>query len=189
MHHSDNMNYCNRSMNSDGTQSTDMEEIESLYVIYDADGTRTGELMYIVKKILGIAHCAACDITHGPRQEKPEFTRMKVTAWSIPLYNIHRNEMDEKMKDAVQGVFPCVVARTVHQGDMIIMKPDQLEECSGDVAAFHKAVNQSIIDIGLTVPQPNMNSLQACPLSSIQRNHRERLSDQDNEETVIHALT
>lgn len=187
MYQTDKITYYNRSVTSEETQSsTDMEEIESLHVIYDADGTRTGELMYILKKVLGIAHCAACDITHGPRQEKPEFTRMKVTAWSVPLYNIHRNEMDDKMKNAVQGVFPCVVARTVHQGDIIVMKPDQLDECSGNVAAFHKAVNQSIIDIGLTVPEPNRNSLQVCPLPiSFQRNQQEELSDDDNDDAVV----
>ena len=58
--------------------------IRSLHVIYDADGSITGELVYMAKKLLGLAHCAACEITHGPRAENPEFTALKRGRWRVP---------------------------------------------------------------------------------------------------------
>lgn len=41
--------------------------------VYDADGGLLGELAYLTGRILGIAHCALCEITHGPAGEKPAF--------------------------------------------------------------------------------------------------------------------
>ena len=43
--------------------------------VYDADGGLLGELAYLTGRILGIAHCALCDITlnhlQGWLQETP----------------------------------------------------------------------------------------------------------------------
>lgn len=114
----------------------------SLHVIYDADGTLAGELLYMAKKALGLAHCAACDITHGPRREKPEFTALKTTTgWTVPLLNIHRDEMDETMRACVNGVLPCVVART-DAGDSLLVRPNELEECAGSVDSFVYIVDE-----------------------------------------------
>lgn len=128
-----------------------MQTVSSLHVIYDADGTRTGELIYLVKKLLGIAHCAACDITHGPRKEKPEFTHLKTSAWSVPLFNIHRDEMDEDMNACVRGVLPCVVARTPDE-DVLLVRPDELELCGGEVLSFEEAVNSAAERADLILP-------------------------------------
>lgn len=125
--------------------------VESLYVIYDADGTRTGELIYMAKKLLGVAHCAACDITHGPRREKPEFTELKET-WPVPVYNIHRDEMDSHMCAAVDNVLPCVVART-QRADVRVMAPEQLESCAGDVVQFARRVTECVHAAELAMPE------------------------------------
>lgn len=94
------------------SSSRDREQVQQLFVVYDADGTTAGEILYLIKKLLGLGHCAACDITHGPRREKPEFTVLKTAGWEVPLVNIHRNEMDRPLTRAVNGKLPCVVART-----------------------------------------------------------------------------
>lgn len=133
-------------------------QVSSLYVIYDADGTRTGELIYIAKKLLGLAHCAACDITHGPRREKPEFTELKLT-WPVPVHNIHRDEMDIAMETAVLGVLPCVVART-HTADFVVMRPDELELCAGDVVSFAKRVRACVERADLRMPEKRVDVCQ-----------------------------
>ena len=127
------------------------DTIDALYVIYDADGTPTGELIYMVKKLLGIAHCAACDITHGPRREKPEFTHLKASAWAVPLHNIHRDEMDLEMKQSVAGVLPCVVAK-LPEDHHILLGPQELEMCGGDVRLFENAVNEAAMGASLYLP-------------------------------------
>lgn len=117
--------------------------VRSLHVIYDADGTPTGELVYVVKKVLGLAHCAACDITHGPRHEKPEFTALKSSGWTVPLENIHRDEMDDNMRQHVADQLPCVVART-DATDIVIVGPQELDSCAGDVIRFQNTVDSAL---------------------------------------------
>lgn len=124
-------------------------QVLSLYVIYDADGTLTGELVYLAKKMLRLAHCAACEITHGPRGEKPEFTALKSsTGWTVPLLNIHRDEMDETLRACVRRTLPAVVART-DAGDCLLVPPHQLAECAGSVDSFVYVVEQRAEQLGL----------------------------------------
>ncbi|PXF49234.1 hypothetical protein BWQ96_01023 [Gracilariopsis chorda] len=126
--------------------------VQSLHIIYDADGTIAGEVVYMLKKMLGIAHCAACDITHGPRREKPEFTRLK-SAWKAPLYNIHRDEMDSRMARTTNGRLPCVVART-EQYDVVLVDAPDLERCHGDVISFQNVVDDALDEACLGI-QPS----------------------------------
>lgn len=135
--------------------------VQSLHIIYDADGTITGELVYMLKKMLGIAHCAACDITHGPRKEKPEFTRLK-SAWHAPLYNIHRDEMDSRMARATAGRLPCVVART-EQHDVVLVDAPELERCQGDVASFQNVVDHALNNASLRIEPSSSSSSPMLP--------------------------
>lgn len=154
------------------------QRVLSLHVIYDADGSLTGELVYMAKKLLGIAHCAACDITHGPRREKPEFTQLKAVGWNVPFHNIHRDEMDEAMREAVAGVLPCVVARTEGK-DVLVVGPKQLDECQGDIALFEAAVNIGISRTGLLSPVND----QSCEVPKLRasENWNEIERDDDSE--------
>ena len=163
----------------------DSEQVHELYVIYDADGTITGEIIYITKKLLGLAHCAACEITHGRRREKPEFTELKMEGWAVPLRNIHRDEMDAGLKRAVNGVLPCVVARTDYR-DVVLLGPSELESCRGEVLCFQKIVNEALRKYGLRTPKreravcvPSSFANQACSRDSVQDNGSESDSLQD----------
>lgn len=140
---------CFRTMNTQSTSAG--HQVLSLYVIYDADSTLTGEILYFAKKALGIGHCAACDITHGPRGEKPEFSALKSTyGWTIPLLNIHRDQMDETMRACVRRVLPAVVART-DTGDCLLVNPHELAECAGSVDGFIYVVEQRAEQMGLVL--------------------------------------
>lgn len=126
-------------------------QVLSLYVIYNADSTLTGEILYLAKKALGFGHCAACDITHGPRGEKPEFSALKSTfGWTIPLLNIHRDQMDETLRACVHRVLPAVVART-DAGDCLLVDPHELAECAGSVDGFVYVVEQRAKQMGLVL--------------------------------------
>eukprot|EP00177_Eucheuma_denticulatum_P007983 GFKZ01014543.1.p2 GENE.GFKZ01014543.1~~GFKZ01014543.1.p2 ORF type:complete len:157 (+),score=16.97 GFKZ01014543.1:181-651(+) len=127
--------------------------ISSLHVIYNADGTLAGEVIYHIKKLLGIGHCAACDITHGPHAEKPEFSALKKTM-PVAVYNIHRDEMDDGMRQAADGELPCVVARLVGGGDDVrVMGRGELEECEGKVGWFERRIRECVEGMGLDMGQ------------------------------------
>lgn len=133
-----------------GAQPTGPEVVRELFVVYDADGTRTGELIYMTKKLLGLGHCAACDITHGPRREKPAFTALK-PAWGVPLSNIHRDEMDAPLTAAVAARLPCVAARTDTR-DILLLGNESLETCDGDVLRFRDLVDLALRVHNLAAP-------------------------------------
>lgn len=145
---------------------TSLERISALYVVYDADGTHIGELMYMIRKALGIAHCSACDITHGPREEKPEFTRLKLSGWNVPMLNIHRDEMDDQLRQSVGSILPVVAARTESGRDVLLLGPDQLDECYGSVASLEAGINAALAGYSLTTPPFPATALGRQPPSS-----------------------
>jgi hypothetical protein len=126
--------------------------VTALYIVYDADGTRAGELLYMLRKAMGIAHCAACDITHGPRVEKPEFTALKSTGWSVPMHNIHRDEMHAALAASVGATLPVVAAATDDGGYVVLLNPRQLDDCEGMVPVLERSVNAALAGAGLFLP-------------------------------------
>lgn len=126
--------------------------VRALYIVYDADGTRTGEAMYMLRKFLGIAHCAACDITHGPRVEKPEFTELKTAGWNVPVRNIHRDEMSAPLAHSVGASLPVVAAEIDDGGFVVLLGPRQLDDCEGRVPVLERSVNAALAGAGLHVP-------------------------------------
>lgn len=138
------------------TSSTgENREISELVMVYDADGSLSGELIYITKKLLGFGHCAACTISHGSRKEKPEFSELKQNGWGVPLRNIHRDEMDESLEDALRGQLPCIAARLISGQVILLLGHEQLEECSGDVSAFRAAVDNALEEQNVIMPPPS----------------------------------
>eukprot|EP00188_Purpureofilum_apyrenoidigerum_P000542 Plantae.Rhodophyta-Purpureofilum_apyrenoidigerum.ctg12402.p1 GENE.Plantae.Rhodophyta-Purpureofilum_apyrenoidigerum.ctg12402~~Plantae.Rhodophyta-Purpureofilum_apyrenoidigerum.ctg12402.p1 ORF type:complete len:170 (-),score=24.25 Plantae.Rhodophyta-Purpureofilum_apyrenoidigerum.ctg12402:1206-1715(-) len=125
--------------------------LSELYVVYDADGTVVGEMMYSIRKWLGRGKCSACDITHGPHREKEEFTEFK-DGFNVPVYNIHRDEMDVEMRKSAAGRLPCVFAR-VNMGEFVfLMGTDTLERCQGSVQNLKDEIRRSLEANSITVP-------------------------------------
>ncbi|KAA8496117.1 hypothetical protein FVE85_2272 [Porphyridium purpureum] len=122
--------------------------LTEVFVIYDADGTVAGELAYLVKKWFGKGHCAACDITHGPRREKPEWQDFKM-GLGVPMKNIHRDEMDVDLYNATRGhLFPNVVGRFSDDSHMVLMDPNELDKCAGQVEIFEAMLKEKLALIG-----------------------------------------
>lgn len=108
--------------------------------IYNADGGVAGEIRYLFGHLFGTAECALCDISHSPLRRKPEWDRM-VARMRVPLVVLHRNEIDERLRAAVQGVpLPVVVAHHSNESISVALTADQLAELGGSVEKFERAL-------------------------------------------------
>ena len=106
----------------------------SLYAIYDADGSLAGELRYLVDKVLGRADCALCDLSHGWHPAGKRAWRQRQGA-ATQLTWLHRDEVPHHVLARVSGSLPCVAIDTNGSVDILISK-DQLAGCEGDFTVF-----------------------------------------------------
>ncbi len=109
--------------------------------IYHADGSLLGELRYVAGKLMGTAHCALCDITHGMVRKKRAFARLQQRL-AVPMELVHLDERDEALAAFTDGRTPAVVGRTDH-GLVMLLDAEQLE-LSGSVERFERALHQAI---------------------------------------------
>jgi hypothetical protein len=116
--------------------------IERLVGVYDADGTVRGELAYLLGRARGTAHCALCDITHGRLRRRADYDAASEQL-TVPLQLRHRDEIDETVRVAADGRFPCVVAVGT-DGAWVVMDRDDLEACEGDPAALVERLNAAV---------------------------------------------
>ncbi|CAN0564104.1 unnamed protein product [Laminaria digitata] len=102
--------------------------------IYQAEGSLVGEVRYVVGRMLGTAHCALCDITHGSVREKKGFAACR-QALPVPFKNVHLDERSETLRAFTEGKTPCVVAHT-DEGLRLVLDAHMLEGCAGSVTSF-----------------------------------------------------
>ena len=110
--------------------------------VYDADGGLFGEIAYVTGRLLGIAHCALCEISHTASGEKPAFRRTR-RALGVPLEMLHRNEQPADMRALTLARTPCVVGQTA-EGYEILMGRTDLEACRGDVACLEASLRERL---------------------------------------------
>lgn len=110
--------------------------------VYDADGGLVGELAYLTGRLLGIAHCALCEITHGATGEKPRFQATR-RSLGVPLEMTHRDRLPPGLRGLVEGRTPCVVGETA-LGFELLLGHDDLEACRGDVLCLEAALQRAI---------------------------------------------
>ena len=115
---------------------------ERLVGIYDADGSIRGELAYLIGRTRGTAHCALCDITHGRLRRRADFDDA-CRGLAVPLKLCHRDEIDETVRAAAGGSYPCVVGVGA-EGALVVMDPDDLEACAGDPATLVDRLNAAV---------------------------------------------
>lgn len=119
--------------------------LKDIYVIYNADGTTFGEMVYAIKKLCGY-HCSACHITHGPREMKNGFRLLQERGWGTAgVHTLHRDELPDKLSGFVTGrhELPLAVAETT-QGWITIAENERLEACGGSVGCFQRLVNEAL---------------------------------------------
>jgi hypothetical protein len=127
---------------------SDVRTVTSLIGVYDADGGVAGELRYVVGHLLGRAECSLCDITHGRLRRKAEFDDLRDRI-GVPFDVVHRNERTPELA-AATGALPCVVAITSGGRD-VVLGPDDLRECAGDVGRFERDLRDALRARGLTL--------------------------------------
>ncbi|GJQ09838.1 hypothetical protein GpartN1_g1629.t1 [Galdieria partita] len=133
--------------------------LKALYIVYDADGTVAGEVLYLLRKWFGKGHCAACDITHGNKKVKPEWTTLQTTGFlGVPLFNIHRDEMDSKLRAVVNTTLPCVAGETDDSRYFLLLRPDDLESCLGELPKLQEKIIEALQNCGFQVSESQVCS-------------------------------
>jgi len=115
-----------------------MDRPERILGIYDADGGLVGELRYVAGKLVGRAHCALCDITHGWTGRRRSWDEACAGA-GITVELAHRNEVDDAALLAA-GPLPAVIGGDPDGGWRLLLGPAELDACAGDPDAFVAAL-------------------------------------------------
>ena len=102
---------------------------------------------YFVGARLGRAHCALCDITHGPIREKAEWRECRA-ALPVPVECFHRDDQPEAVRAAAGGTAPVVVAELVDGDPVVLLGPADLEACAGSVATFADRLAAALDGLG-----------------------------------------
>jgi len=125
--------------------------VDELIGAYQADGGPAGELRYLVGKLVGTAHCELCDISHGLRVSARPAWKAFVLGCSVPFRTVHMNERSPELARATDGRTPCVVAR-VEGWLVLVLGPEALARCRGDVDAFREELTRGLARAGLQLP-------------------------------------
>ena len=152
-----------REVNSSGYRLGDIEyqrmsgapavsHISALVGVYNADGTRRGELAYLVGAHLGRSSCALCNITHSTRslRERSEWRTCRA-ALRVPFQTYHRNDQPAAIRAATRDTAPAVVAIT-NNGVVPLLGLDELHECQGSTEQLVRAVESAVERLGLAWP-------------------------------------
>ena len=88
-------------------------EYRNRFVIYNADGTRFGEIKYIIGHALGLVECSACSITHTSSGEKQDWKNLKGKCqMKTKIVQWHRDELSDRVKafvDSENVEYPVVI--------------------------------------------------------------------------------
>ena len=125
----------------------DPKVVRRLIGVYDAGGTLTGELAYLIGSRLGHKHCSLCDITHGLLRQKSEWQACR-TGLPIPFDTFHRNDQPDEVRSATENMAPVVVAQTA-VNVVVLLGPDALSECGGSITAMMTAIEAAAGHAGL----------------------------------------
>ena len=111
-----------------------MSRAVALVGVYDADHTLVGEAAYVLGKLVGLRHCALCDVTHSPVRRKPAWDAF-AAGLDVPFELLHRDERDADLAAATPRL-AAVVARLADGSYRPLLGPEELDQARGDIAAF-----------------------------------------------------
>ncbi len=124
--------------------------IQQLIGVYDAESTLRGEVAYWVGARLGRAHCALCDITHGPLRKRADWQTCQ-DRLPVPFETFHRDDQPEAVRSLLAGQAPAVVAGT-EQGLVTLLGPAALEACAASPSRLADALTAAAQSTGLAWP-------------------------------------
>ena len=114
----------------------------TIYCIYNANGSLSGEIKYFFKKYFYGLKCSMCDITHNVISEKKEW-KEKVNHSKFILKTVHLDEQKNDLYKFSRGNAPCVVGES-EKGFKLIFSNSDLDSFNGDVELFFKSLEDKI---------------------------------------------
>lgn len=124
-----------------------------MILIYNANGTLAGEISYLVKKMLNITKCSACEITHSI-SEMGEKQAFKMCRQRLGITCLHSNELDPQTEKYISdnSIGLPVLLQQGEQGHIVLMDAAELEACNGSVKEFEaKLAKLKHEEIAMTV--------------------------------------
>lgn len=121
---------------------SELPRILRLIGVYDADGTRRGELRYWIGARLGRTHCALCEITHGIVRPRDDWRRCR-DELAVPFEVYHRDDQPSGVRAATDGATPVIVAET-SRGVVPLLFPTDLEACGGAPDRLIDAIERAV---------------------------------------------
>jgi hypothetical protein len=115
--------------------------------VYDADGTIRGELAYWFGARLGTAHCALCDITHGPLRTRPSWRTCR-NQLPVAFDVFHRDDQPDDVRRAAGNAAPVVVAET-SDGFVMLLTGSDLAACNSSPEALVAMIESTVAAHGL----------------------------------------
>ena len=106
----------------------------TIYCIYNANGSLSGEIAYFFKKYFYGLKCSMCDITHNIISEKKAW-KEKVNQTKFNLKTVHLDEQKNDLYKFSEGNAPCVVGES-EKGFKLIFSNSDLDSFNGDVELF-----------------------------------------------------
>jgi hypothetical protein len=128
-------------------------KLNSIYIVYNANGSLIGEVTFLIKKAFNRTSCSACDLTHSfsSMGERNEWKACKKRL-PIPVHQVHLDELTDKgpgISEKVQEVgAPCVLGVFEDKSVVTLMGRQHLDEINGQIdkfeAAFYEIIKQHI---------------------------------------------
>lgn len=124
--------------------------IQRLIGIYNANGTLRGEISYWVGARLGRAHCALCDITHGPVKKRRGWQQCEA-GLPVPFATFHLDDQPDAVRTLLGDTAPGVVADT-DRGLIELLGPAAIEACAASPSNLADALTEAARSAGLDWP-------------------------------------
>jgi hypothetical protein len=124
--------------------------ITKLVGVYHANGSWRGELVYLAGRLTGRAHCALCDITHGPLGRRRSFDTC-AAALPVAFDLVHLDERTDQVTGASEGRTPCILAQT-DDAMVLLLGADDLAACNRDPTRLLAAIQRAADTRGLRWP-------------------------------------
>lgn len=105
--------------------------IDELLLVYNAEFSLSGGMEYLLEfASTGKEPCVLCSITHSGVLEKQEWKNCKMNL-GISVRPLYLNQLDEKLRQVVDGDTPCILARS---GENIskLLGSKEIESCKGN---------------------------------------------------------
>jgi hypothetical protein len=127
-----------------------MYNVKVLILVYNASFSLSGGFEYLSEFIkTGKEPCALCAITHNSLTEKKEWKDCKANL-GIPVKVLYLNQLDENLKNIVDGDAPCILAES--DGRIIkLLGRKELERCNGDVKLLNEKIRSKLNSVILKV--------------------------------------